>query len=358
TFIKASTYSEHLNPEYLRYYFASKLNDSVADIDLNFDDFVQKVNSDLIGKFVNIASRCAGFITKKFEGTLSNTIENQTLLDEFVEKQTLIATLYEKRQYNKAIREIMSLADKANQYIDAQAPWVTVKDPDKQALTHNVCSMGIHLFRTLAIYLSPVLPKTSVNIQQFLNDSFSWDTLGDVKRNHKINKFKALMQRVDNDKVEALIEASKDSLQKAPNNSSNASQTLSSDTNGADGVEDGSKESNIEPISPTISFDDFSKVDLRVAKIVNAEHVEKADKLLRLELDIGGGETRQVFAGIKSAFSPEQLIGKHTVMVANLAPRKMRFGVSEGMVLAAGPGGSELYLLSPDEGATPGMRVK
>ncbi|MEM0911944.1 MAG: methionine--tRNA ligase [Pseudomonadota bacterium] len=357
TFIKASTYLEHLNPEYLRYYFASKLNDSVADIDLNFDDFVQKVNSDLIGKFVNIASRCAGFITKKFEGTLSNVIENQTLLDEFVEKETLIATLYEKRQYNKAIREIMGLADKANQYIDAQAPWVTVKDPDKQALTHDVCSMGIHLFRVLAIYLSPVLPKTAVNIQAFLNDSFNWDTLGDVKRNHKINKFKALMQRVDNDKVEALIEASKDSLQKAPSNASNTSQTPSSDTKGADGVEDASKASNIEPISPTISFDDFSKVDLRIARIVNAEHVEKADKLLRLELDIGG-ETRQVFAGIKSAFSPEQLIGKHTVMVANLAPRKMRFGVSEGMVLAAGPGGSELYLLSPDEGATPGMRVK
>lgn len=357
TFIKASTYLEFLNPEYLRYYFASKLSDSVADIDLNFDDFVQKVNSDLIGKFVNIASRCAGFITKKFDGTLSDTIENPALLAEFTDKQALIAELYEKRQYNKAIREIMSLADKANQYIDAQAPWVTVKDPDKLSLTHDVCSMGIHLFRILAIYLAPVLPSTAQKVEQFLNDEFSWDALNDIKRNHKINKFKALMQRVDSDKVEALIEASKASLKTIDASTAKASPEGKAKANQKTADKQSKPMPEDDPISPTISFDDFSKVDLRIAKIVSAEHVEKADKLLRLELDIGG-ETKQVFAGIKSAYSPEQLIGRHTVMVANLAPRKMRFGLSEGMVLAAGPGGDELYLLSPDDGATAGMRVK
>ncbi len=346
TFIKASTYLDHLNPEYLRYYFASKLNDSVADIDLNFDDFVQKVNSDLIGKFVNIASRCAGFITKKFDGKLSDNIEAPSLLSEFTEKETLIAQLYEKRQYNKAIREIMALADKANQYIDTQAPWVTIKAPEKQTLTHDVCSMGLHLFRVLAIYLTPVLPVTARNIQSFLNDEFSWEAINEVKRNHSINKFKALMQRVDDKKVEALIEASKESLKEVQQGTQAASESAEEE-----------KTVDIEPIAPVISFDEFSKIDLRVAKIVNAEHVEKADKLLRLELDIGN-ETRQVFAGIKSAYAPEQLVGKYTVMVANLAPRKMRFGVSEGMVLAAGPGGNELYVLSPDEGATAGMRVK
>ena len=339
TFIKGRTYLEHLNPEYLRYYFASKLNDSVVDIDLNFEDFVQKVNADLVGKVVNIASRCAGFISKKFDAKLSNNIENPELLAAFQQAENSIAESIESRQYNKAIRDIMALADRANQYIDAQAPWVTVKDENQQAFTHDVCSMGIHLFRILMIYLTPVLPKLSQDAQVFLNDEFTWASIQEVKLGHSINKFKAMIQRVDSDKVATMIEASKENLKATKDT------RLLANTN------------DIEPVAETISFEDFAKVDFRIAKIVHAEAVEKADKLLRLELDIGN-EKRQVFAGIKSAYDPQDLVGKHTVMVANLAPRKMRFGMSEGMVLAAGPGGKDIYILEPHAGATPGMRVK
>lgn len=347
TFIKGRTFLEHLQPEYLRYYYASKLNDSVTDIDLNFEDFVQKVNSDLVGKVVNIASRCAGFITKKFDGKLSGNIENQALVDEFQQAHEQIAQSIEALHYHKAIRDIMALADKANQYIDTQAPWVTIKDESKQAFTHDVCSMGIHLFRILMIYLTPVLPKLSQDAQAFLNDKFTWASIQDVKRGHSINKFKAMIQRVDADKVAAMVEASKENLQVTTDTSKVANKK----------VEEVESSNEIEAISDTISFEEFAKVDFRIAKIVHAEAVEKADKLLRLELDIGN-ETRQVFAGIKSAYNAEDLIGKHTVMIANLAPRKMRFGMSEGMVIAAGPGGKDIYILEPHSGATPGMRVK
>jgi len=356
TFIKGRTFLEYLNPEYLRYYYASKLSDNAADIDLNFEDFVQKVNSDLVGKVVNIASRCAGFITKKFDGKLSDNIENQALLTEFQQAEAAIADALETRQYHRAIRDIMALADKANQYIDAQAPWVTIKDESKQAFTHDVCSMGIHLFRILMIYLTPVLPKLAADAQTFLNDEFTWDAIQDIKLGHSINKFKAMIQRVDTEKVAAMVDASKENLQVTKDNSKNQGSL-----NQPALVQDPSHEvllsTEIEPIAETISFEDFAKVDFRIAKIVHAETVEKADKLLRLELDIGN-ETRQVFAGIKSAYKPEDLIGKHTVMVANLAPRKMRFGMSEGMVIAAGPGGKDIYILQPHQGATPGMRVK
>jgi methionyl-tRNA synthetase len=280
-------------------------------------------------------------------------IENQALLKEFQEAEADIAQFIESRQYNKAIRDIMTLADKANQYIDAQAPWVTIKDESKQEFTHDVCSMGIHLFRILMIYLSPVLPKLANDAQTFLNDEFTWDGIQEIKTGHAINKFKALIQRVDADKVAAMVEASKENLQVTKDNSKTANKKAENDKS-----KQVSKVSNeIEPVADTISFEDFAKIDFRIAKIVHAEAVEKADKLLRLELDIGN-ETRQVFAGIKSAYKAEDLIGKHTVMVANLAPRKMRFGMSEGMVLAAGPGGEDLYILEPHEGAKPGMRVK
>lgn len=338
TFIKGRTYLEHLNPEYLRYYFASKLSDGVTDIDLNFEDFAQKVNSDLVGKVVNIASRCASFITKRFDANLSENTINQDLLDEFKNASEDIAQLYEKRQYSRAIRDIMGLADKANQFIDAQAPWVTIKDADKQQLTHDVCTLGINLFRILVVYLKPVLPKLAEQAELFLNDTLDWDAAQRTLKNHQINKFKALMQRVDMDKVNAMVEDSKENLE----------ATVSVDPNSPLAK---------DPIAETISFDDFAKIDLRIAKIIKAEHVAKADKLLRLELDLGG-ETRQVFAGIKSAYQPEDLEGKLTVMVANLAPRKMRFGLSEGMVLAAGPGGEEIWILEPHEGAQPGMKVK
>ncbi len=338
TFIKGRTYLEHLNPEYLRYYYASKLNDGVTDIDLNFEDFAQKVNSDLVGKVVNIASRCAGFISKRFDATLSDTVLDQALLNEFQEASEGIAESFEKRQYNRAIRDIMALADKANQFIDAQAPWVTIKEEGKLQLTHDVCSLGINLFRILMVYLKPVLPKLAEQAELFLNDQLDWDSAKRHLSGHQINKFKALMQRVDMDKVNAMIEDSKENLQATPK--LDPSSPVAKD-----------------PIADTIEFDDFAKIDLRIAKIAKAEHVEKADKLLRLELDLGG-ETRQVFAGIKSAYQPEDLEGKLTVMVANLAPRKMRFGLSEGMVLAAGPGGEDLWILEPHKGAQPGMKVK
>ncbi len=343
TFIKARTYLEHLNPEYLRYYFASKLTSGIVDLDLNLDDFSQKVNADLVGKVVNIASRCASFVTKKFNGTLSATLAEPELYAEFVAQGDSIAASFEEREYARAIRDIMALADKANQYIDAKAPWVLAKDDSKQQETLDVCSMGINLFRVLMHYLAPVLPNMAKEVEAFLNCELRWDNYQQPLLNHAINPFKALMQRVDPVKVQAMVDASKDNLQPAAPVAAPAAVASATD--------------NIEAIAPTINIDDFAKLDLRIAKIVSAEHVEGADKLLRLQLDLGN-ETRQVFAGIKAAYQPEQLVGRLTVMVANLAPRKMKFGMSEGMVMAAGPGGSEIFLLSPDDGATPGMRVK
>jgi methionyl-tRNA synthetase len=350
TFIKGRTYLDHLNPEYLRYYFASKLSDAVSDIDLSFEDFAQKVNSDLVGKVVNIASRCASFITKRFDGKLSNNVLEPELVEEFHQAEASIAQAFEKRQYHKAIREIMALADKANQFIDTNAPWVTIKDDNKQQFTHDVCSLGINLFRILAVYLKPVVPALVAQSESFLNDELTWESSQTVLTGHSINKFKALMQRVDMDKVGAMIEDSKENL---------TAIDQQGDQQGTQQETQPNQDSPLakDPITDTISFEDFAKIDLRIARIVKADHVEKADKLLRLELDLGG-ETRQVFAGIKSAYNPEDLEGKLTVMVANLAPRKMRFGMSEGMVLAAGPGGDEIWLIEPHEGAQPGMKVK
>lgn len=341
TFIKARTYLEHLNPEYLRYYFAAKLNSGITDLDLNLEDFAQRVNADLVGKVVNIASRCAGFISKKFAGKLSPTITEPELLASFQHAADEIAQHYENREYSRAIRTIMALADKANQYIDAQAPWVLIKQEENQQQAHDVCSMGLNLFRILMTYLKPVLPQMADNVSQFLNDPLTWQEVHTPLTDHSINKFKALMQRVEMDKVTAMLEQSQESLQKAAPVKEATATTKTAD---------------FEPLAAQINFDDFAKVDLRVATIVNAEHVDGADKLLKLTLDIGL-ETRQVFAGIKSAYAPEDLIGKQTVMVANLAPRKMRFGMSEGMVLAAGSGGSDLYILEPHSGAKAGMRV-
>jgi len=339
TFIKARTYLDHIaNPEYLRYYFAAKLNSGITDLDLNLEDFAQRVNSDLVGKVVNIASRCAGFIAKKFDGKLSDEIAEPELLAEFVNSQESVAASFENREYSRAIREIMALADKANQYIDAKAPWVLIKDEATQRDAHLVCSMGINLFKLLMTYLKPVLPAMAEQVETFLNTELTWQSINTALTNHEISKFKALMQRVEMDKVNAMLEESKESLAPAkPSIDPNSPLAK-------------------EPIADEIEFNDFAKVDLRVAKIAKAEHVEGADKLLKLTLDLGG-ETRQVFAGIKSAYQPEDIEGKLTVMVANLKPRKMRFGMSEGMVLAAGPGGKEIYILNPDEGSEPGMRV-
>ncbi|OUL58910.1 methionine--tRNA ligase [Pseudoalteromonas ulvae] len=337
TFIKARTYLDHLNPEYLRYYFAAKLNSGITDLDLNLEDFAQRVNADLVGKVVNIASRCASFITKKFDGKLSDTVMDPALISEFQNAAESIANHFEGRDYSRAIREIMALADKANQFIDAQAPWVLIKDETKQEQAHQVCSMGLNMFRLLMVYLKPVLPKMASDVEAFLNTDLAWESAQTVLTGHNINKFKALMQRVEMDKVNAMLDDSKESLVATPSIDPNSPLAK-------------------EPLAEEIEFDDFAKVDLRVAKIAKAEHVEGAEKLLKLTLDLGG-ETRQVFAGIKSAYRPEDLEGKLTVMVANLKPRKMRFGMSEGMVLAAGPGGKEIYILNPDDGSQPGMRV-
>ena len=344
TFIKARTYLDHLNPEYLRYYFAAKLGSGVDDIDLNLEDFAQRVNSDLVGKVVNIASRCAGFISKRFDGKLAEQVTEQTLFDDFVAKGETIADHYEKREYSRAVREIMALADRANQYIDEQKPWVVAKEEGKDAELQAICSDGLNLFRLLIGYLRPILPGTAAMAEAFLQiEPLTWDQLATPLTGHTISKFKPLMTRVEAKQIEAMLEHSKEDL---------AAQAPAQAAKPA-----GDSPLAKDPIAETIQFDDFAKLDLRIARIAKAEHVEGADKLLQLTLDLGG-ETRNVFAGIKSAYAPEDLEGKLTVMVANLAPRKMRFGVSEGMVLAAGPGGKELYILNPDEGAQPGMRVK
>ena len=338
TFIMARTYLEQLQPEYLRYYFAAKLSNSVDDIDLNLEDFMQRVNSDIVGKVVNIASRCAGFIKKKFDGRLGNELPAPELFKELTDASDTIAELFESRKYNQAIREIMALADKANQYIDDEAPWVKIKNEDTAGEVQGICTQGINMFRVLVAYLKPVMPALAEGSEAFLNcKAMNWSDIQTPLLDHEVNKFKPLMTRIEQDKIDAIIEATKENL---------AAQTPVVTGPLAD-----------DPISDEIEFDDFAKVDLRIAKIIKAEHVKGADKLLQLTLDLGG-ETRNVFAGIKSAYAPEDLEGKLTVMVANLKPRKMRFGMSEGMVLAAGPGGKDLWILNPDDGAQPGMKVK
>ncbi|WP_421191323.1 methionine--tRNA ligase [Aeromonas jandaei] len=338
TFIKASTYLNHLDPECLRYYYAAKLNSRIDDLDLNLEDFVQRVNADVVNKLVNLASRNAGFIAKRFGGKLAATCAEPELYAEFANARTAIAEAYESREFSRAIREIMALADKANRYVDDKAPWVIAKQEGADAELQAVCSVGINLFRVLMAYLKPVMPLLAERAEAFLAETLSWDGIEMPLVDHTVAPFKALFSRIEPAKIEAMIEASKKDL--AKEQAPKVSGPLADD-----------------PISETITYDDFAKIDLRVALIKKAEAVPEAEKLLKLQLDIGG-ETRQVFAGIKSAYNPEDLEGKLTVMVANLAPRKMRFGMSEGMVLAAGPGGKDLWILEPQEGAQPGMRVK
>lgn len=338
TFIKASTYLNHLDPECLRYYYAAKLNSRIDDLDLNLEDFVQRVNADVVNKLVNLASRNAGFIAKRFGGKLAATCAEPELYAEFANARTAIAEAYESREFSRAIREIMALADKANRYVDDKAPWVIAKQEGADAELQAACSVGINLFRVLMAYLKPVMPLLAERAEAFLAETLSWDGIETPLVDHTVAPFKALFSRIEPAKIEAMIDASKEDL--AKEQAPKVTGPLADD-----------------PISDTITYDDFAKIDLRVALIKKAEAVPEAEKLLKLQLDIGG-ETRQVFAGIKSAYNPEDLEGKLTVMVANLAPRKMRFGMSEGMVLAAGPGGKDLWILEPQEGAQPGMRVK
>lgn len=337
TFIKAETYLKHLDADCLRYYYAAKLSSRIDDIDLNLEDFVQRVNSDVVNKVVNLASRNAGFINKRFGGKLADQLADPALYQKFVDAAQTIAEDFTNREFGKAIREIMALADIANRYVDEQAPWVVAKQEGRDADLQAICSMGINLFRVLMTYLKPVLPGLTVRAEAFLNTELTWDSIQQPLLSHEVSPFKALFNRIEMAKIEAMVADSKESIE--------PQKTVTGPL--AD-----------DPIQDTIAFDDFAKVDLRIALIKQADFVEGSDKLLKLTLDLGG-ETRQVFSGIRSAYpDPKALENRLTMMVANLAPRKMRFGISEGMVMAAGPGGKDIFLLSPDSGAQPGMQVK
>ena len=432
TFITAGSYlKQGLNPEYLRYYYAAKLNGTMEDIDLSLEDFVAKVNSDLIGKFINIASRSAGFITKRFNGKLSDRvpgsdmfewlasearveakpswtgkldieykpemaspISESSLWQELISAGELIRSNYENRDYARAIREIMRLADMANLYVDHYKPWDLAKRSPSYNLPnaepgvldqrlHDICSVCINLFKVLVAYLKPVLPELAKNVEDFLNIApLQWSDAQTLLLGHSINPYQHLMTRVDQKQIDAMIEANKQTLAPAADSHSQVRHAEAQQHQikippsppspkggeaveilagvGASTVPHFAKGGlgGISPVAETISIDDFSKVDLRVARIVNAEHVEGAEKLLKLTLDIGEEKPRTVFAGIKSVYDPEKLKGRMTVMVANLAPRKMKFGLSEGMVLAASGDSPGLFILSPDDGAQPGMRIK
>ena len=333
TFILAKRYLEHLNPEYLRYYYATKLSDSADDLDINLDDFVQRVNADLVGKVINIASRTAGFLVKHFDGELSPELHDPSLMQQFTNAADSIAEHFERGNFGKAIREITALADLANQYIAAHEPWNMIKDPERKADVQPVCSQALEMFRALMIFLKPILPETARRAEEFLAVApLQWADLTTHLGSHRINPFKAMLQRMEIKQVEKLVDAPEP---QAPEQAPAAESKTDA----------------------SISIEDFNKIELRVARIVSAETVDGADKLLRLVLDVGDHQ-RQVFSGIKAAYAADDLVDRLTVVVANLAPRKMRFGVSEGMVLAAGSGDADIFLLSPDSGATPGMVVK
>jgi len=333
TFINASTYLQFLEPEYLRYYYATKLSGSVDDMDINLDDFVARVNSDLVGKIVNIASRCAGFINKQFDGSLSAALDDEKLWAQTIEPADTIASWYEADDTSKVVREITRLADLANQYIAHHAPWQLIKEEDQRDKVQAVCSMGLNLFRVLIIYLKPILPKMAGEAEAFLNiEPTTWQQLSTPLLDHRINAFKPLFARLEKKAVDQLIDASREAEPAAP-------------------------EATSVEADNQIGIDEFARVELKVARIIAARAVEGADKLLELTLDLGDHQ-RTVFSGIRQAYEAEKLVGELTVVVSNLAPRKMRFGVSEGMVLAAGPGDGDIFLIKPDSGAEPGMIVR
>ncbi len=356
TFITARSYTDQkLDAEWLRYYFASKSNGTMEDVDLNLDDMIAKVNSDLVGKFVNIASRCAGFITKRFDSKLGPSDTAATAAFQAAFESNAIAQAYEEHDYSRALREIMRLADLANQYVNEHKPWDLARQQGEEARLHTVCSTALTLFRDLTLYLKPVLPALAAKVEAFLAiEALTWQNgWQPLPTGHCIQTYQHLSTRIERKQIDALLDANRDSLAPAAMPTPvTTQQTPTAPT--------------AQAASPHISIDDFTKIELRIARIVDAQHVEGAEKLIRLLLDIGETENgqpkpRQVFAGIKSAYDPATLVGRLTVMVANLAPRKMKFGMSEGMVLAAsGPDdkGGGIYILSPDSGAMPGMRVK
>jgi methionyl-tRNA synthetase len=341
TFIRASTYLEHLNPSYLRYYYASKLGPRVDDLDLNLDEFVLKINSDLVGKVVNLASRTAKFVEKT--GLSTSYPDDGGLFEQAAADGQAIAAAYENCDFNQAMRLIMAVADRANQYVEHAQPWTLRREPEKAQQLQDICTVGLNLFRQIAVYLSPVLPRLAEQTAELLGQPIkSWDETKTPLLGTPVNRFKHMMKRVEPTHVEAMVA---DSVE--------AEETVTAESQ----FDDSDQPLADEPLAETCSFDDFMKVDLRVARIVAAEQVPDARKLLRLTLSLGGEHRRTVFAGIKAAYEPEKLVGRLVVCVANLAPRKMKFGLSEGMVIASGPGGEEIYVLSPDEGAKPGQRV-
>jgi methionyl-tRNA synthetase len=383
TFITAASYiTQGLDPEWLRYYYAAKLNATMEDIDLNLADFCARVNSDLVGKYVNIASRCAGFIVKRFDGRIgamahgsAGAAPGPTLLDDMRAAQGSIAALYDAREFGKAMREVMALADRANQYVDHEKPWELARQPGQEARLHEVCSTALNLFRLLTLYLKPVLPRVARDVEAFLSiPPLVWaDAASILAPGHVIEPYRHLLQRVDAKQTEALVAANRENL---PGSGAAPGAPAAIARTGADAAvaTKAVGKATATPATPPatapatksapaaappglLTIDEFARVDLRIARIAGAEQVEGADKLVRITLDLGG-ETRTVFAGIKSAYAPEALIGRLTVMVANLAPRKMKFGVSEGMILAASGEGPGIFLLSPDDGALPGMKVK
>ena len=332
TFVLARTYLDFFDPDYLRYYLGARLTSNSSDIDFGSEDFVTRVNGDLVGKLVNIAARSEGFLAKNFDNQLSSELPEPELWQEFVDEAESIATWYEEGDTRRVVRRVMELADRCNQYLANKAPWQLIKDADRREEVQGVCSMGINLYRTLIGFLKPIVPGLTERSEEFLNAGpLTWENLTQPLLSHRLGKFGRLLNRIDLKTFNKMIEA---------------------------GAEKPSTEDIAEPASESkdIQIDDFLKVDLRVARIVQAEVVDGADKLLRLRLDVGDHE-RTVLSGIRSAYKPDELIGRSTVVVANLQPRKMKFGVSEGMVLAAGPGGSDIFLLTPDDGAEPGMRV-
>jgi len=353
TFIMARTWLNHLPAEYLRYYFASRLGPGVEDLDLNLEEFTTKVNSDIVGKLVNIASRCSGFITRGSGGKLADELAEPALQQEFVAAGERIAAAYEGRDLALVVREVMQLADRANLYIDQKKPWLMAKDPAQAALVQGVCTQGLNLFRLLVIYLKPILPRLAAAAEAFLGlPEQAWSDIGRPLLGVQIGSYQPLATRVDPAATAAMLAEAAQVAAPAGSVTPPAAANTAAASAPA-----GAAPSPATSDAETISIEDFARVDLRVARIVAAEYVEGADKLLRLRVDLGDGE-RTVFAGIRAAYEPERLVGRLTVVVANLAPRKMRFGVSEGMVLAAGPGGKDVFILSPDEGAEPGMKVK
>jgi methionyl-tRNA synthetase len=351
TFITARAWLDHLPAEYLRYFYASRLGPGVDDIDLNLEEFAGKVNSDLVGKLVNIASRCAGFIARGSAGRLAGTLPEPELYDAFVAAADSLAEAYEGRDFARVVREVMLLADRANLYIDQRKPWLMAKDPARAAEVQGVCTQGLNLFRLLVLYLKPIVPQLAAGAERFLGLADQrWGDGTTPLLDHVIGPYEPLATRVDPATTRTLLAAASESLKPTGVPTAAAASTPAAATAAP------APATQTEATSP-ISIDDFARIDLRIARIVEAAPVEGADKLLKLVVDVGG-ERRNVFAGIRQAYAPEQLVGRLTVVVANLAPRKMRFGTSEGMVLAAGPGGSDIFLLSPDSGAEPGMKVK